>query len=135
MLDVSNPLDFSQGFPPTLFVKDTDSLAEQIQRAFPAARVVRSLNTMTAAVMVEPGRVGGGDRSVFVSGDDQAAKQIVVDLLESMGHTDVIDLGDPRRAGPRCTSRCGCASWEPPAPLLRRHGGALSDQGGSGWRS
>jgi 8-hydroxy-5-deazaflavin:NADPH oxidoreductase len=94
LLDVSNPLDGSRGFPPTLFVKDTDSLAEQIQRAFPAARVVKSLNTMTAAVMVDPGRVGGGNHSVFVSGDDADAKQAVVDLLESIGHTDVIDLGE-----------------------------------------
>jgi predicted dinucleotide-binding enzyme len=94
LLDISNPLDFSQGFPPSLFVKDTDSLAEQIQRAFPAARVVKSLNTMTAAVMVDPGRVGGGDHSTFVSGDDAEAKQTVVNLLESIGHTDVIDLGD-----------------------------------------
>jgi predicted dinucleotide-binding enzyme len=94
LLDISNPLDFSQGFPPSLFVKDTDSLAEQIQRAFPAARVVKSLNTMTAAVMVDPGRVGGGDHSTFVSGDDAEAKQTVVNLLDSIGHTDVIDLGD-----------------------------------------
>jgi 8-hydroxy-5-deazaflavin:NADPH oxidoreductase len=94
LLDVSNPLDGSRGFPPTLFVKDTDSLAEQIQRAFPAARVVKSLNTMTAAVMVDPGRVGGGNHSVFVSGDDADAKHAVVDLLESIGHTDVIDLGE-----------------------------------------
>ena len=54
LLDVSNPLDFSQGFPPTLFVKDTDSLGEQIQRAFPEARVVKALNTMNAALMVDP---------------------------------------------------------------------------------
>jgi predicted dinucleotide-binding enzyme len=94
LLDVSNPLDFSQGFPPSLFVKDTDSLAEQIQRAFPGVRVVKSLNTMNAAVMVDPGSVGGGDHSTFVSGDDAEAKQIVVELLGSMGHTDVIDLGD-----------------------------------------
>jgi predicted dinucleotide-binding enzyme len=94
LLDVSNPLDFSQGLPPSLFVKDSDSLAEQIQRAFPAARVVKSLNTMTAAVMVDPGRVGGGDHSVFVSGNDTDAKQTVVSLLESFGHTDVVDLGD-----------------------------------------
>jgi 8-hydroxy-5-deazaflavin:NADPH oxidoreductase len=94
LLDVSNPLDFSQGFPPSLFVKDTDSLAEQIQRAFPAARVVKSLNTMTAAVMVDPGRVGGGDHSVFVSGNDPEAKRTVVSLLEEFGHTDVVDLGD-----------------------------------------
>jgi len=94
VVDVSNPLDFSQGFPPTLFVKDTDSLAEQLQRAFSGARVVKTLNTMTAHVMVHPDEVGGGDHSVFVSGDDAAAKQTVTELLRSMGHTDVIDLGD-----------------------------------------
>ena len=94
LLDVSNPLDFSQGFPPSLLVKDTDSLAEQIQRAFPETKVVKSLNTMTAALMVDPARLGGGDHSAFVSGDDAAAKQVVVDLLTSMGHRDVIDVGD-----------------------------------------
>jgi 8-hydroxy-5-deazaflavin:NADPH oxidoreductase len=94
LLDVSNPLDFSRGFPPTLSVKDTDSLAEQIQRAFPEVRVVKALNTMTAAVMVDPGRVSGGDHSVFVSGNDPEAKQTVVSLLADFGHTDVIDLGD-----------------------------------------
>ena len=94
LLDIANPLDFSQGFPPTLFVKDTDSLGEQIQRAFPDARVVKALNTMTAALMVEPGLAAGGDHSVFVSGNDEVAKQTVIDLLTSIGHTDVIDLGD-----------------------------------------
>ncbi len=94
LLDIANPLDFSRGFPPTLFVKDTDSLGEQIQRAFPEARVVKSLNTMTATLMAEPALAAGGDHSVFVSGDDAAAKQSVTDLLTSLGHTDVIDLGD-----------------------------------------
>ena len=94
LLDIANPLDFSQGFPPTLFVKDTDSLGETIQRAFPDAKVVKTLNTMTAAVMVNPGLAAGGDHSVFVSGNDEAAKQTVTDLLTSIGHTDVIDLGD-----------------------------------------
>ena len=94
LLDIANPLDFSQGFPPTLFVKDTDSLGEQIQRAFPDAKVVKTLNTMTAALMVEPALAAGGDHSVFVSGNDDDAKKTVIDLLESIGHTDVIDLGD-----------------------------------------
>ena len=93
VLDISNPLDFSNGFPPTLFVKDTDSLGEQVQRAFPQARVVKTLNTLTAELMVHPKNLGQ-ESSVFVSGNDAAAKATVTELLESFGHTDVIDLGD-----------------------------------------
>jgi predicted dinucleotide-binding enzyme len=94
ILDVANPLDFSKGFPPTLFIKDTDSLAEQIQREFPESRVVKSLNTMNADLMVHPETLAGGDHSVFVSGDDDAAKAEVTDLLRSFGWRDIIDLGD-----------------------------------------
>jgi predicted dinucleotide-binding enzyme len=94
LLDVSNPLDFSAGFPPTLFVKDTDSLAEQIQSAFPDVRVVKALNTMNARVQVNPAMLADADHSVFVSGNDTDAKKAVIGLLESYGHTDIIDLGD-----------------------------------------
>lgn len=94
LLDVANPLDFSAGAPPSLFVKDTDSLAEQIQRAHPEARVVKTLNTMNAGLMVAPRQLADGDHSVFVSGNDADAKKTVTGLLESFGHTDVIDLGD-----------------------------------------
>ena len=87
-------LDFSRGMPPTLFVKDSDSLAEQIQRAFPNAKVVKTLNTMTAALMIEPGRLAGGDHSVFLSGNDAQAKKTVSELLASLGWKDIIDLGD-----------------------------------------
>ncbi|HWJ82885.1 MAG TPA: NAD(P)-binding domain-containing protein [Nocardioides sp.] len=93
LLDISNPLDFSQGFPPTLTVKDTDSLAERIQRAFPDTRVVKSLNTLTADLMVHPETLPE-PTSVFVSGDDPDAKATVAGLLAELGHTDVIDLGD-----------------------------------------
>jgi len=94
LLDVANPLDTSQGMPPPLLMSNTDSLAEQIQRLLPGARVVKSLNTVNAAVMVDPGRVGGGDHSVFLSGNDADAKATVADLLRSFGWTDIIDLGD-----------------------------------------
>ncbi|MCE5291895.1 MAG: NAD(P)-binding domain-containing protein [Nocardiaceae bacterium] len=93
VVDIANPLDFSQGFPPTLFVKDTDSLGEQIQRAFPDARVVKTLNTMNASLMVAPG-VLPESTSVFVSGNDADAKATVTGLLQQFGHEDVIDLGD-----------------------------------------
>jgi 8-hydroxy-5-deazaflavin:NADPH oxidoreductase len=92
LLDISNPLDGSQGFPPTLFVKDDDSLGEMIQRAHPDARVVKSLNTMNNSLMVDPQRLGE-DTTVFVSGDDADAKATVTALLRQLGHGDVIDLG------------------------------------------
>ncbi len=90
--DISNPLDHSHGFPPRLFVKDDDSLAETIQRTHPDAKVVKALNTMNNRVMADPQRLGE-DTAVFVSGDDPDAKATVTDLLRQMGHGDVIDLG------------------------------------------
>ncbi|MEV0001133.1 NAD(P)-binding domain-containing protein [Micromonospora sp. NPDC050980] len=94
LLDIANPLDFSQGFPPTLSVLNDDSLGERIQRAFPRTRVVKALNTLTAELMTHPQQLADGDHSVFVSGDDADAKRVVTELLTSFGHTDVIDLGD-----------------------------------------
>lgn len=94
IMDIANPLDFSQGFPPSLDPVNTDSLGEQLQRAFPAARVVKTLNTMNASVMVDPSSVAGGDHSVFVSGNDADAKAKVSGLLADLGHRDIIDLGD-----------------------------------------
>jgi 8-hydroxy-5-deazaflavin:NADPH oxidoreductase len=95
LIDVANPLDHSGGTPPTLFVSNTDSLAEQIQRAFPSARVVKTLNTVTAVVMVDPASVADGHHTVFVSGDDREAKQEVIALLtDGFGWKDVLDLGD-----------------------------------------
>ena len=93
LIDISNPLDFSNGFPPSLFVKDTDSLGEQIQRAFPEARVVKALNTLTANLMVNPKELGAAS-TIFMAGNDAAAKASVTELLQSFGHSDVIDLGD-----------------------------------------
>ena len=94
LLDISNPLDFSKGMPPILSVSNTDSLGEQIQRRFPEARVVKTLHTMNAYLMVDPAQLAGADHTVFVGGDHPGAKTAVTDLLRSFGWTDVIDLGD-----------------------------------------
>jgi 8-hydroxy-5-deazaflavin:NADPH oxidoreductase len=94
LIDISNPLDFSKGMPPSLSVVNTDSLGEQIQRRFPEAKVVKTLHTMNAYLMVDPAQLAGGDHTVFVSGDDPEAKAAVTDLLRSFGWTDIIDLGD-----------------------------------------
>jgi len=94
LIDVANPLDFSKGMPPTLSVSNTDSLGEQIQRRFPEARVVKTLQTMNAYLMVDPAQLAEADHTVFVSGDDAEAKASVTELLRSFGWTDIIDLGD-----------------------------------------
>lgn len=94
LLDVALPLDFSAGMPPTHTVANTDSLGEQLQRAFPEARVVKALNTAFCEVMVDPSRIPG-THDTFVAGDDPAAKAVVRGLLASFGWPEeaVIDLG------------------------------------------
>ena len=94
LIDVANPLDFSKGMPPTLSVCNTDSLGEQIQRAFPNVRVVKTLNTMNTHVMVNPSLVPG-ESDVFISGNDAGAKARVTEILQHwFGWRNVIDLGD-----------------------------------------
>ena len=94
LIDVSNPLDFSKGMPPTLSVCNSDSLGEQIQRAYPGVNVVKALNTMNCNIMVNPSLVPGS-HDAFVSGNDAGAKAKVTDILKNwFGWKTVIDLGD-----------------------------------------
>jgi 8-hydroxy-5-deazaflavin:NADPH oxidoreductase len=95
LVDVANPLDFSQGMPPTLSVCNDDSLGERIQAAHPDARVVKALNTVNAAVMVEPGSLSEPG-TIFIAGDDSGAKDEVGALLRAFGWpTDsILDLGE-----------------------------------------
>ena len=93
LIDISNPLDFSKGFPPSLSISNTDSLGELIQRTLPDTHVVKTLNTVTAAVIVNPAMIQG-NHTVFVSGNDKRAKGKVMDLLRAIGWQGIIDLGD-----------------------------------------
>lgn len=94
LIDVALPLDMSQGMPPMLTVANTDSLGEQIQREFPGAKVVKTLNTVFCEVMVHPERIPG-EHTIFVAGDDADAKATARQILTSFGwpETSVIDLG------------------------------------------
>jgi len=96
IVDVSNPLDFSKGMPPSLTVCNTNSIAEEIQSAFPSAKVVKALNTIWCGIMVDPAIVNDGDHNTFVSGNDAQAKEIVKNLLVSFGwdESNILDLGD-----------------------------------------
>jgi len=95
LVDVANPLDFSKGMPPTLTpsLANTHSLGEEIQKAFPGARVVKALNTMNCSLMVNP-KLVDGSHDLFMCGNDITAKVAVANLLEQFGWSEVIDLGD-----------------------------------------
>ncbi|MFA6456156.1 MAG: NAD(P)-binding domain-containing protein [Bacteroidota bacterium] len=96
LIDISNPLDFSKGFPPSLSVSNTDSLGEQIQRAYPNVKVVKAFNTLSNPLMVNPSLVNNGDHSLPICGNDAEAKKKVVQLLNTFGwkNENIIDLGD-----------------------------------------
>jgi predicted dinucleotide-binding enzyme len=95
IIDIANPLDFSKGMPPFLTPGNTDSLGETIQRAFPEAKVVKTLNTMNCFLMVNPAALPG-NHNVFISGSDAGAKNTAREFLKSFGwkESDIIDLGD-----------------------------------------
>jgi predicted dinucleotide-binding enzyme len=95
VVDITNALDFSKGFPPSLFTGNTDSLGEQAQRALPDSKVVKALSHVTANLMVDAGRVAGGDHDALICGNDAEAKgQVTKILKEWFGWHRVVDLGD-----------------------------------------
>ncbi len=98
IIDVSNPLDFSKGMPPCLIpeLSNTNSLGEEIQRVFPAAKVVKSFNTMWCGLMVNPVMIDAGDHTNFICGNDADAKTKVKSLMNEFGwkNENILDLGD-----------------------------------------
>ncbi len=94
VIDVTNPLDMSQGFPPTLItgLSNTTSAGEELQKALSGAHVVKALNTMNCQIMVDPSRVPG-EHDVFYCGDDDDAKASVAELLKTFGWREPVDLG------------------------------------------
>ncbi|HEX3698970.1 MAG TPA: NAD(P)-binding domain-containing protein [Polyangia bacterium] len=94
LIDVSNPLDFSKGMPPSLSVCNTDSVGEQLQRAFPDVKVVKALNTVNSALMINPAALPG-EHDLFICGNGADAKTRVTEILRDwFGWKSVLDLGD-----------------------------------------
>jgi len=98
LIDIANPLDFSKGMPPSLIpsLSNTHSLGEEIQKEFPATKVVKTLNTMWCGLMVNPNLIGGGDHINYISGNDPDARKEVRKVLKQFGWKDesLLDLGD-----------------------------------------
>ncbi|MCI4346117.1 MAG: NAD(P)-binding domain-containing protein [Thermoplasmata archaeon] len=97
VIDATNPLDFSAGFPPSLLFGFTDSLGERVQRKLPNAKVVKCFNTVPNSLMVDP-TLTNGTPELIVCGDDAGAKGKVGELVRSLGWSGVIDIGGIREA-------------------------------------
>lgn len=125
VIDTTNPLDFSSGMPPRLFVGHTDSLGERIQRWLPSSRVVKAFNTVGNALMVDPD-LPGGPPTMFICGNDTDAKKLVTQLCVHFGW-EVSDLGgieSSRHLEPMCLvwvlHGIATGSWSHAFKLLRK---------------
>ena len=90
VIDTTNPLDFSKGYPQLAF-GHTDSGGERVQKQLPGAHVVKAFNTVGNTLMFKP-VLPGGPPDMFIGGNDEGAKKKVADLLKEFGW-GVIDLG------------------------------------------
>jgi len=97
IIDVANPLDFTTT-PPTLISEfaNTNSIGESIQKQYPEAKVVKTLNTFGMVLGVNPKQLNNGDHSIFMSGNDESAKAKTKGLLAEFGWRieNIIDIGD-----------------------------------------
>ncbi len=98
IIDITNPLDFSKGFPPSLIpeLSNTNSLGEEIQKRYPQSKVVKTLNTMWNGLMINPGLIANGNHINYLCGNDAGAKESVKKFLKELGWKDpsLMDLGD-----------------------------------------
>jgi predicted dinucleotide-binding enzyme len=92
VIDATNPLDFSGGFPPKLSISGEDSLGERIQRMLPDAKVVKAFNIIGNPYFVDPS-FSQGQPTMLIAGDDADAKRTVTDVLADFGWSDTIDIG------------------------------------------
>jgi predicted dinucleotide-binding enzyme len=92
VIDATNPLDFSKGMPPGLFVGTSDSLGERVQRMLPNAKVVKCFNMVNNQTMTNP-RMKEGLPDMIICGNNDAAKQQVAGLLKEFGWGEPIDIG------------------------------------------
>ncbi len=93
VIDVTNPLDFSEGMPPKLAISHSDSGGETIQRLIPEAKVVKAFNIVGNPHFLHPDFRNGGPPTMFICGnDEQAKKEISDDILTKFGW-ETIDIG------------------------------------------
>ncbi len=92
LIDVTNPLDFSQGPPPRLAVSYPDSAGAKVQGWAPQAKVVKAFNIVAANYMIDA-RLQEGAIDLFIAGEDPAAKAEVAALAKAWHWNSVNDMG------------------------------------------
>lgn len=92
VIDVTNPLDFSHGMPPSLAFSGQSSGGEKLQELLPLAKVVKTLNIVGNPQMVNP-HFADGEPDMLLCGNDGEAKQQVVEMLKAFGWSEITDLG------------------------------------------
>ena len=92
VIDVTNPLDFSKGMPPKLAIGHTDSAGETVQRLLPNAKVIKTLNIVGNPHMIHPDFTCGPP-TMFICGDDEKAKKMVIETILTPFGWETIDIG------------------------------------------
>jgi 8-hydroxy-5-deazaflavin:NADPH oxidoreductase len=92
VVDVTNPLVFGEGGPPTLALGHTDSGGEQVQRWLPDSQVVKAFNIVGNALFFRP-ELPGGPPTMFICGDEEQARRTVAQIIEDFGWPEVVDIG------------------------------------------
>jgi predicted dinucleotide-binding enzyme len=92
VIDATNPLDFSGGFPPRLVWEDGRSLGESVQATIPDARVVKAFNIIGNTYFVDP-QLTGGEPTMLLAGNDDDAKATVGKVVEDFGWPPAVDVG------------------------------------------
>jgi predicted dinucleotide-binding enzyme len=109
VIDATNPIADA---PPVngvlkFFTSFDQSLMEQLQSEFPEGRFVKAFNSVGSALMVDP-QFEGGKPTMFICGNDDAAKSAVSEILDQFGW-EIADMGKveaARAIEPLCILWC-----------------------------
>jgi len=96
VIDITNPMDFSQGTPPRFTATVGNSLGEQVQRLIPEGNVVKAFNSIGVAVMTDPD-FNGEAATHFIAGNNDEAKAQATELISQFGW-EVVDVGGIEQA-------------------------------------
>ncbi len=97
VIDVTNPLEYSDDGPPQLAIGHDISAGEIVQASLPDSHVVKALNIINHKNMVNP-KFKSGTPTMFICGNNKSAITHATELLEQMGWEDIVYIGGIEKA-------------------------------------